>query len=100
MSVQKAFTEDASYMERHKMWLTQDDHLFLIPEPLTIYTSLPMTEKTIKHYNDCFPDVELTINFALDQEELNLYKGEGNDEGKHGRVLLPKVFREGKFAGI
>ena len=69
----KAFTEDAGYMDRHKAWMVRDDHLFLNPEPMTIYTSKPMTEKTIKHYHDCFPDVELTINFGMDQEELQLY---------------------------
>ena len=80
MSLQRAFTEDAGYMERHKAWLTADDHLFLIPEPLTIYTSLPMTMDTIQYYKDCFPDVEIKeIHFGMDQEELQLYTTEGED---------------------
>jgi hypothetical protein len=29
MSQQKAFVEDAGYMERHRQWMVADDHLWL-----------------------------------------------------------------------
>jgi hypothetical protein len=63
----------SGYMERHRQWMVADDHLFLIPEPLHIYTSLPECEATVQYYQDCFPDVELTIDFDMGQEELKLY---------------------------
>jgi hypothetical protein len=57
------------YMARHKLWMSRDDHLFLRPEPLTIYTGLPCTEDVVDYYQDCYPGVELNVQF-LEQWEL------------------------------
>ena len=72
----KAFVEDAGYLERHRAWLSADDYMFLEPGPLTIYTSLPDTPETSDYYNDCFPDVTVSLVFCSQDQLALLAQGE------------------------
>ena len=75
MKQNKAFAEDAGYKERHRAWLSEDDHMFLTPGPLTIYTSLPDTTETADYYNDCYPDVTVSLVFCTQDQLALVAKG-------------------------